>query len=356
MFLSGADGRTPELRPPSIKGMLRFWWRAIQAENNFDKLNEIESKIFGSSDTGKSKVTIRINHNFIDNVGESLWEEIPHIIKQSRTGKNYNDPTDRKWLQYFFYSTLLNERPYFIPHTKFEITLSSYDSDCLRSACNAFWCLSFFGGVGTRSRRGGGNIYAKPLESDPTLYKFFNTADVTDKEKMKIFILEGINKISPNKNPNNEYSIIKGSKIYFFNPMDNWKNALESIAKPFFHFRSSYHIKSRIDETPNFGFPVNHGGRNRGPRITMGAAPKKPIIDTNGNVKNFLERSSSPLIFRIIKTGDKIFFPIIIHLNSKLIPDNYDIMDNKGYNAASLSNTIIDEFFRSIGNPEAVVL
>ncbi len=28
MFLAGADGRTPELRAPSIKGAMRFWWRA----------------------------------------------------------------------------------------------------------------------------------------------------------------------------------------------------------------------------------------------------------------------------------------------------------------------------------------
>lgn len=29
MFLAGADGQTPELRAPSIKGAMRFWWRAV---------------------------------------------------------------------------------------------------------------------------------------------------------------------------------------------------------------------------------------------------------------------------------------------------------------------------------------
>ncbi|MBK9462163.1 MAG: type III-B CRISPR module RAMP protein Cmr1 [Sphingobacteriales bacterium] len=29
MFLSGANQDVPELRPPSIKGALRFWWRAM---------------------------------------------------------------------------------------------------------------------------------------------------------------------------------------------------------------------------------------------------------------------------------------------------------------------------------------
>ncbi len=31
MFLARADGKTPELRPPSIKGLMRFWWRAMNA-------------------------------------------------------------------------------------------------------------------------------------------------------------------------------------------------------------------------------------------------------------------------------------------------------------------------------------
>ncbi|NER00596.1 MAG: type III-B CRISPR module RAMP protein Cmr1, partial [Cyanothece sp. SIO2G6] len=29
MFLAGADGKTPELRSASIKGAMRFWWRAV---------------------------------------------------------------------------------------------------------------------------------------------------------------------------------------------------------------------------------------------------------------------------------------------------------------------------------------
>ncbi|RMF60003.1 MAG: type III-B CRISPR module RAMP protein Cmr1 [Calditrichaeota bacterium] len=56
MFLAGADGRTPELRPPSIKGMLRFWWRAIRA-TEVESLREDEAYIFGSSNEkiGRSK-------------------------------------------------------------------------------------------------------------------------------------------------------------------------------------------------------------------------------------------------------------------------------------------------------------
>ncbi|MFQ3675622.1 MAG: type III-B CRISPR module RAMP protein Cmr1 [Endomicrobiia bacterium] len=44
MFLCGADGRTAELRPPSIKGLMRFWWRALKGLEDIAKLREEESK------------------------------------------------------------------------------------------------------------------------------------------------------------------------------------------------------------------------------------------------------------------------------------------------------------------------
>lgn len=61
MFLYGADGKTPELRAPSIKGAMRFWWRAIQAENSIEEMRKAEDSIFGDSgEEGRSKFSIVI--------------------------------------------------------------------------------------------------------------------------------------------------------------------------------------------------------------------------------------------------------------------------------------------------------
>jgi CRISPR-associated protein Cmr1 len=46
MFLAGADGSIPELRPPSIKGALRFWWRAMNGDLGLADLKRIEGDIF----------------------------------------------------------------------------------------------------------------------------------------------------------------------------------------------------------------------------------------------------------------------------------------------------------------------
>lgn len=49
MFMAGADGTTPELRAPSIKGALRFWWRALSGHLSLDDLRKKESELFGGA-------------------------------------------------------------------------------------------------------------------------------------------------------------------------------------------------------------------------------------------------------------------------------------------------------------------
>ncbi len=46
--MHGEDTQT-ELRPPSIKGAMRFWWRAIHGNLSLEELKKEESKIFGGT-------------------------------------------------------------------------------------------------------------------------------------------------------------------------------------------------------------------------------------------------------------------------------------------------------------------
>lgn len=66
MFLAGADGQTPELRAPSIKGALRFWWRAMHGHLSLKDLHNLEGRIFGNN-SNRSCFTVRIqNRSQID--------------------------------------------------------------------------------------------------------------------------------------------------------------------------------------------------------------------------------------------------------------------------------------------------
>ena len=66
MFLGGADPlQEAELRVPSFKGALRFWWRALmmwRGVREVQELHDHENELFGCSDSkiGQSKVLLRI--------------------------------------------------------------------------------------------------------------------------------------------------------------------------------------------------------------------------------------------------------------------------------------------------------
>jgi CRISPR-associated protein Cmr1 len=61
MFLTGADTRTPDdLRAPSIRGQIRYWFRALEGANtpDIEELWKLEKKLLGST-SGGSQVSVR---------------------------------------------------------------------------------------------------------------------------------------------------------------------------------------------------------------------------------------------------------------------------------------------------------
>src|SRR5690554_3545147 len=57
MFLAGAEQeKTPELRPPSFKGLLRFWFRAVALPKleSWKEVQKLEKELFGSTDQQSS--------------------------------------------------------------------------------------------------------------------------------------------------------------------------------------------------------------------------------------------------------------------------------------------------------------
>lgn len=63
LFGGGADPKTAELRLPSFKGVLRFWWRALawsRCDGDLRWIQGEEDRIFGSSKAGQSRVRMRL--------------------------------------------------------------------------------------------------------------------------------------------------------------------------------------------------------------------------------------------------------------------------------------------------------
>lgn len=105
----------------------------------------------------------------------------------------------------------------------------------------------------------------------------------------------------------------------------------------------------KIELGPNFGFPIVHHNKNN--KIIMGAA-----IKNNNKPRKFKNRRASPLIFKVIKTNENNYFPIITWLNGDFLPNNFQITDKKGKKWAQPNSTVIDDFFKELKDKEEITL
>lgn len=135
MFLAGADGRYPEIRPSSIKGSLRFWWRAMNGNLDIKELRRQEENIFGCGGkvAKRSNVIVRTTHPvWNDNFYEYL---LPH--KQKAKSKAFN--VGQKFVVFLSLS---------IENYGFNISMLE----------SLFVLVCLLGGFGKRSRRGFGSV------------------------------------------------------------------------------------------------------------------------------------------------------------------------------------------------------
>ena len=177
VFISGADGKYAELRAPSIKGFLRYWWRASNYNDNLESLAEKESDLFGgsSSKAVKSKFSIRI---VLPGTIEGSTRNLPvHIINYVNS-KNNNIPINLLNYLAFGPTSYIKEtrrteviREYIPGGLKFQIMIDSYDQTAINEALKSLYILSYFGGIGAKSRNGFGS-FQTDLDSE----KYANTA------------------------------------------------------------------------------------------------------------------------------------------------------------------------------------
>ena len=158
MFLAGADGKTPELRPPSIKGAMRFWWRALHGDMAIEKLKEKENKIFGGGgdNASRSKINIRISHFEIKKKSRLPVKRISMPLPKQEDKDGSIAGVDL--FKYLSYGA--ERREYIDVGFKFEVIFTYRDDriSIIGDIVNPFYALSFFGGLGAKSRNGFGSF------------------------------------------------------------------------------------------------------------------------------------------------------------------------------------------------------
>jgi CRISPR-associated protein Cmr1 len=180
--MHGADGSSAELRPASIKGVLRFWWRAIHGNlKTIKELHDEESKIFGSTE-GRSSFTLRVIHKL--STAKPKINPLPHKNVFTVNGYQANQT--------------------------FKVTISGKNLEPIK---NLFILATTLGGFGQRSRRGFGSVkitkiddtdFTPPTTEQEIKAKIADTFKYTSQIKYPY-----IKKIEIGHNPNNMDELLK---------------------------------------------------------------------------------------------------------------------------------------------------
>ena len=166
MFCGGADAKNAELRLPSLKGVLRYWWRALawsDCDGDLGKIKKKEDDLFGSAEGGQSRVQMR----FLKSPSPSLCD----------AGQVLRAPGVGYGTRYLGYGVMkAGELTRACSGHGLDFTVQMRVSSAsepsvalLKSAVIAVGCLS---GIGAKSRKGYGSLTIRSLvvdkESFPT--------------------------------------------------------------------------------------------------------------------------------------------------------------------------------------------
>mgnify|MGYP001612881573 CR=1 FL=1 len=330
MFLAGADQSKAELRAASIKGLLRFWWRALQAESDLNILRERESQIFGSSDDklgGGSSFSMRITY---EGTVKTSKENLP---KQniSVTSKGRTFPVNI--LEYLAYGTCeynrevkknVMTRDYIMPRQKFNILLhikeEKYTSELLKS----LFVFNLFGGIGSRSRNGFGSF---AIANNKEAFEFIE-ADLSIPQP---YSSDNLKKLINQVDTSSYSSFSKETKVYKTKTTyDTWDKALGEIGKIYRGIRSG-DIKK--DNQP---FENKHSYEKR---QYIGS----PII-ADKQEKSFLERHTKPYFIKIANEGNK-YRSYILYL-----PSQYCTGLSEDRNRKHINHSAVDRNFTEVCN------
>lgn len=339
-YAGGADrAKTDGLRPPTLKALLRFWWRAMHPELDSEQLFNAEEAIFGSTKEGQGIRVIPAPP------GGASWPEPTFIPAGTRV-------TDA-WHVYAAYGAVawdVDAQKRQVP----ELTLpqewsfrifprgaAGWDPQQKLAVENSLWLLSAFGGFGSRSRRGWGGLRAR--------YGWTHLADPHGSNDINGTIRDGMVRVVGARASirvaggaaRAEHSAFTGgpneSKVFVGPSATSAMSALQSLVELYHDYRKvlgrNYpHGPVGADYTIRRRWATR--GVVRGDRLTAGSAFGLPNDATFRSLGRALVkvgagpsadgRRASPVFFKVIGSGDS-FRPVVLWLPTRFLPYQADI-------------------------------
>lgn len=319
-FIGGANHQA-ELRPASFVGLLRCWWRALKGECDIKKLREEEIKIFGGDGKMASPVYLRVEGDV--SKGEDLIKEYRLSWSFDKNRRALIGP--HAGVGYLYYSMVaLNRREFIKADSRLKLTLIGKD-EFLKHYIASLWALVFLGGVGARSRRGGGNLTVIDYNPKDFGISFIPTGYFDE------WLVENLKRakdlVGSSKTLCNEYSNLKNVKLVLSpREFNNWIEALNDIGNRFMNFRVKN--RQRVFDTAVFGLPVRH---------------------SNGQfvrAEDDITRRSSPVVIKVVKTPKGKYMWMALWLWGRFLPNGVKLSFMGKTQEPSFK--LIEEFFQEL--------
>ncbi len=348
LFLSGADPNDhAELRPPSVKGALRFWYRAL--DHNF---RGGESAAFGSTENGQSPVILQLED---DVSGLERWNQLDRTTG-SLVYERYNVGSGTHIINgivYLGYSLNMgrNEKRAIAPGRQLHLTATlnpRRGREAERRAwVAAFWCLAYFGGLGTRARRGFGSLRllelvgwpteterppALDIGANPTIAspRVLSPISANDPAAWLTGLQEGLATLQvwywPRPSPSSHPVLDERARIFLVRDdlreeqrqpgFPTWDGALDAAGRIMQTYRQ---------RRPSTEYAAIKAQLTGGPYLTNApsrAAFGLPLTFRSSATTNTLQvspvgadRQPSPLLIRVARIGER-FYPLFVLLNT----------------------------------------
>jgi CRISPR-associated protein Cmr1 len=343
LFLGGADGTEAEIRAASLKGALRFWYRATSYSAGADitTIKKKEEEIFGSSEKGQSSF-------LIDVVDENI-----KIIDKGHKWKGQG-------MFYLGYG-LINFKGIQTKRKCINSGGSFRVRFCFRGKkmnleenravlVKALTALDLFGGLGSRSRRGFGSLTLESLLVDEE-EKAQLLADVSElQDKIKEFC-RSLGELTQTLPPYTAFS--SQSRIVLGAVKDSPLVALDEIGKELIRYRSYGREEGRTGrhilpwgEDARQKFKGDHdlvrdfaatGTADKHPERVVFGLPHNYIfragkddelkVDIEGASEEY-QRRASPLFIHIHKLKNG-YVPVLTFLPAEFLPERGRIVLKK---------------------------
>lgn len=334
LFMGGADPRSGDVaregvRPPSLRGALRHWLRAVLACDDRAKLLDAEAALFGSA-SNPSRLVTRVRA--LPGVRCESWEAIKGrgVPVRLPSGSTRGRPMPAGGLAYLGDVALRRTRDApartaIVPGARYRLELrwrgSEPDEGACRLVAASLWLLCRLGSLGARANRGFGALQAtverpgflgETLRTFPPEVRAVDPAALADELGSAAAKLRTLRKGTGAVDGYPNLSVCEARVAG--DAFRGWPEALEWIGTVYREYRRGVPIRRRLA----FGLPIP---QRQGRPLSV----------------DDLSRRASPLRFRPVRLAGDSYAIVVVLFRDQLFPKT------------PADRAVLDEFLERVG-------